>query len=484
MTTPTSTPDTNRPAADATQPAPGWIQTLALCFGVWLHAGDSLMTATVMPAAIGDIGGAAFVYWALALYELGSIVAGAATGLLALRWGLIRAMVLASLIYAFGCAVSGLAPDMATLLAGRLLQGLGGGWMMALAYVGVTVLYPAERWPRIFGIQSAVWGVSAMVGPAVGALFAAAGMWRGAFWAFALQALLLAAVVPWVLPRRQPASLQASVPWPALTLIVLGVLAVLMAGVQASLAAGAAWIVGGVLVLRFALRKDSTRSDRLLPRAPLDPFSPWGPGLLMVLLLSMSTVPLFVYGPLIMAAVYDAPPTVFAAILAAESVAWSVVAVATARATPRYEPLLIRSGAVAIVLGVVGLAAFMPSGSLGLVAAAAILQGSGFGACWGFVIRRIVGRVAPDDHERASSAVPTMQILGYAMGAAAAGLVANALGMGDAMSADTGRRIGFWIFASFLPLCAVGLWAAWRLARPVAEDPDKELGQAGQPQEL
>ena len=107
----------------------GWALVTVLCLGVWLHAADSLLAATVMPSAIAEIGGLAFIYWTVALYQLGSILAGAITGILAVRLGLRGAMTLAALIYAAGCAISALAPDIAAMLLGRLLQGWGGaGW--------------------------------------------------------------------------------------------------------------------------------------------------------------------------------------------------------------------------------------------------------------------------------------------------------------------------------------------------------------------
>jgi MFS family permease len=92
----------------------------------------------------------------VALYQLGSIVAGAATGTLALRFGLGTAMMFAALVYAGGCTLSALAPDMATMLLGRLLQGCGGGSMVALAHVGITQLFPPERWPRLLALISGV----------------------------------------------------------------------------------------------------------------------------------------------------------------------------------------------------------------------------------------------------------------------------------------------------------------------------------------
>ena len=107
--------------------------SLALvCAGVWLHAADGLLVSTMTPAIVADIGGIALIPWTVALYEIGSIVAGAASGLLALRFGVRRPMALAACLFAFGCAVSALAPEMWVLLAGRLLQGFGGGGLMAL----------------------------------------------------------------------------------------------------------------------------------------------------------------------------------------------------------------------------------------------------------------------------------------------------------------------------------------------------------------
>ena len=52
----------------------GFALVTVLCLGVWLHAADSLLAATVMPSAVAEIGGLAFIYWTVALYQLGSTV--------------------------------------------------------------------------------------------------------------------------------------------------------------------------------------------------------------------------------------------------------------------------------------------------------------------------------------------------------------------------------------------------------------------------
>jgi len=41
-----------------------------LCLGVWLHSADTLVTATVAPSIIGDLGGIAYINWTVSLYEV------------------------------------------------------------------------------------------------------------------------------------------------------------------------------------------------------------------------------------------------------------------------------------------------------------------------------------------------------------------------------------------------------------------------------
>src|SRR5258708_31558995 len=79
------------------------LQFILLCLGVWLHAADTLVTATLMPAVVEDIGGVAYVNWTISLYQIGSILAGAPTRALARRVGVGGMLVAAALIFGVGC---------------------------------------------------------------------------------------------------------------------------------------------------------------------------------------------------------------------------------------------------------------------------------------------------------------------------------------------------------------------------------------------
>ena len=169
-------------------------QYMLLCLGILLHGCDALVTATIMPAAVADIGGVVYINWTIALYQIGSIITGAAGGALARRHGLRPLFVAGALFYAAGCFIAAMAPTMAAMLMGRMAQGIGGGLMLALSYLAVQLLFPRSLWTKLYALSSAIWSITALGGPLIGGLFADAGFWRGAFWAFGAPALALAAV--------------------------------------------------------------------------------------------------------------------------------------------------------------------------------------------------------------------------------------------------------------------------------------------------
>ncbi|MEJ8570309.1 MFS transporter [Microbaculum marinum] len=436
-----------------------------LCLGVWLHAADSLLAATVMPSAVADIGGLDYIYWTIALYELGSISAGFLAGLLAVSFGLRLAMAGAALVYALGCGASAFAPDMATMLIGRMLQGVGGGWMIALCHVGMAQMFPERHWPKLLALISATWGASALVGPLIGGAFATIGLWRGAFVAFGLQAVVFAILALMLLETgRSKVVEEAVLPWRRLVLLSSGVLLILIAGIHPAPLLALLLVLAGFGLMLLALRLDGRGRGRLLPARPFDIRAPWGAGFTMVLTLSIATVSFTVYGPLIMESLFGVTPFMAGLMIAIESVSWSVAAIVFVNARPRLEPWLIRFGALAITGGIVGFALVMPSGPLSALVPWAMLQGAGFGVAWAFILRRIVASVPAGERERAASAAPTLQMAGYAIGAALSGIVANAAGLGDGLSPEAVERTAFWVFAAFLPIAAVGCLAAWRLA--------------------
>ncbi len=442
--------------------------TIALTLGIWLHAADSLLVVTTLPSAVAEIGGEAWVSWAYTLYMLASILVGASTGLLALTLGLRTAFATAGAFFALGCAISALAPDMGIMLVGRFVQGMGGGGQVALVFVALDRLFPNAMMPKLVALTSAVWSMSAFCGPLVGGLFANYGMWRGAYWAFALQAAVFIVLVLYAVPggpRARGVDGASRPPFLRLALLAGGVLLVSAAAAHPDPLLAPAMVLGaGVLLALFLARDRVRRGNALLPPGPFSPRTAYGAGLLLALTLAAATTSLFTYGPFFLEQLFGLTPLMTGYLIAVESVAWGVCAVAIANAGPAAERWLIRTGPIIVTLGIAGMAVFMPGGAVLPIMPFVVMLGAGFGLMWGFAIKRVTASAPEGERERASAALPTVQQFGYAVGAAAVGILANAIGFADAPDEATLRTISFWIFAAFVPLALVGCWAAWRLS--------------------
>lgn len=443
--------------------------SLALvCLAVWLHAADSLIVATMLPSIVAEIGGAALVGWSVSLYEIGSIVAGAASALLILRFGLRAPMSLAAILFGLGCILSAVSPTMPLLLAGRALQGIGGGGLVAMGFVAVGLIFPRRYIARAMAAVSTLWGVSAFAGPLVGGVFVDYATWRWGFAFFACQAFALAL---WIVLRSEAGVTRstadaAGLPVRRLALLCLAVVLVAFGGVEVSIlrtvpsvAAGLACLIG------FLWLDQRAGANRLLPPRPVDPTRPSGAALIMIVSMSMATIAVTAFGPLLVTAIHGVSALTAGYIIACSSIGWSVMAVLVSGLAERFDRLAIALGMAVVALSILGFLHAVPNGPVWLIAVYATMEGAGFGMAWTFILRRTMKLVEADEVERISAAIPTMQRLGYALGAAYVGIVANASGLLSMETAADAAKVARWIFASCVPFAAIGLAAMSGLLR-------------------
>jgi MFS family permease len=438
-----------------------------LCLGVWLHAASSMLAATTLPQAVAEIGGANLIGWAFSLYQLGSILAGAATGMYVLYIGLRYALLGSALLYAIGCVVCAVAPEISIMLLGRLLQGVGGGSILALTYVSLNRLFPHEMIPRLIALISVVWSVSAFCGPLIGGSLSTYGLWRFAYWAFAGQAMIFVLAVfflvvdPIVKNEKSP----LKIPLVRLSLIGSTILLVSMAGAKFHLLISPLLCFGGFLLFRIFLWMDNTNTThRLFPKNPFDIKTSTGCGLLFFFTISMSTMSFLVYGPFLLDILYGVTPLSAGYIVVSGAMAWGVSAIVFSRFNQHSEKWLIRLGSVLVTCSNLGFALVFPMGQLWLVLSCAICQGIGLGMLWGFVARRILAATAASERDLTSSTIPTTQQIGFAVGAATTGIVANAVGFGENISIATAQSAGFWLFMAYLPFLFFANILAWKFS--------------------
>lgn len=460
------------------RPATGWADLFAegrlprfvvICLGIWLNAADTLVAATIMPSVGRDLGGHAWFGWATAGFLLGAIVAGASAGRLSELLGLRRATLLAGLTFAGGCLLSALAPDMATFLAGRLVQGVGAGWVSGMAMVAIALLFPERHLARMFASAAAVWGVATLLGPLIGGLFADAGNWRGVFWLFAGQALLFCLAAPWLLAGTAPPRKGGRVPVRQLAALAAGVGLVALADVLRAQWQTVLVVASGLVVLVAMLRLDARAPVRLLPQRAGDPRTAVGAGYAAMFALMAAAMGLTVYGPALLQILRGLSPLWAGYVIAAQAMAWTLAAFAVAGvASAAGERRCIRAGAALIGLGVALMMLTLRSAPLWAVVVSAAVMGAGFGLSSSLMNRRMLGMLADDERAIGASAFIAVRQTGGAVGAAIAGVAANAVGFGAAPGMASGQAAAVWVFVTGLPFAAAGAWAAWRLTRDPA----------------
>src|SRR6187551_3667372 len=147
-----------------------WLPALAVLLGgILLHSMNVLMLATVLPTIVGELGGAPLMSLPSTAF-LASATFGARNTYAA-----------GAAVFTAGAMVIAFASDMEWVIAGRFVQGLGGGLIAGVAYVLVRSTFPEATWARVISLLSAMWSVAILVGPLAGGAFARLGHWRGSF---------------------------------------------------------------------------------------------------------------------------------------------------------------------------------------------------------------------------------------------------------------------------------------------------------------
>jgi len=434
---------------------PGLIR-LALVMGcVSLHAMDIFVIATILPSVVADIQGVAFYAWPSALYVVASIMGAASGGMLGSNLGLRRALTIAASVYLLGALICASAPIMAVFLVGRTFQGLGGGLLVSLAFTMTRQLFDERQRPRVFAFMSVIWGVAALVGPIMAGVFAQLGFWRGVYWLTVPIFLILLALARRALPAETPTATGVKLPWERLLLLGAAVLCVTISGQTANIGLRLTLVLGAVLGLAAMLRLDHNADNPLLPSSPVSLRRVVGTGYWVFFLLSFSYTPLSIFLPLMAQRLHEVPPSLAGYVSAALSIGWSTGAFATVSATPRLQRILMVTGPLCLLAGIVGQGLFVVSGPLAALVAMVFLTGLGIGQCYAHISNTAMSYAKPGEEALTAGAIPTMQTLGIAFGAATAGLLANVAGLTDGITVATLTAVTEWLYG-FALIPAVG----------------------------
>ena len=172
----------------------------AVLLGILLAALDQTIVGTALPVIVTDLNGNDVYVWAFTSYLLAATVSGPIYGKLSDIYGRRPIFLIGVSIFLIGSLLCGLSQEMWQFILFRGIQGLGAGALfpVALAIIG-DIFAPSER-GKYQGFFGAVFGLSSVIGPAIGGIITDTIGWH---WIFFVN-LPLGAVVLVVIWRTLP----------------------------------------------------------------------------------------------------------------------------------------------------------------------------------------------------------------------------------------------------------------------------------------
>jgi EmrB/QacA subfamily drug resistance transporter len=400
----------------------------AMLISTFMAAVEVTVISTAMPTIVAKLGGFSLFSWAFGAYLLTQAVVTPLYGRLADSFGRKRVYLVSAGLFLVGSLLCGCAWSMASLIAFRAVQGIGGGGLAPLASIIIgDVSAPPER-PRMMGYVSGIWGISAIIGPLLGAFFVRSLGWPFVFWVNLPIGLIAMAMVARFLHEPPRTGHHQRIDLPGAALLVLGIGVIMLALVQIEMLtpAGIAGLLGlGFLALLAFAWRERRMADPLLPthllRRRMILTANVSAALCGSLLLgSASFLPTWVQG------VSGGDALSAGVVLGVLCVCWTLTAMVLGRylARLRFRPVAV-SGAIVLVAGVFALLAIGPGQTVAWLSMCCVAIGAGLGIQSLVFTVAVQSGVARADRGRAMGLFFFSRLLGQALGTAAFGGVLN-----------------------------------------------------------
>ncbi|MFD9126839.1 MFS transporter [Kitasatospora sp. NPDC059571] len=434
--------------------------TLGIVSVVLLLAFEATAVNTAMPVAARQLDGLGLYAFAFSGYFTTTLFALVVSGQWCDRSGPLAPLFTGIAVFGAGLVVAGTAAGMWPFVAGRAIQGLGGGLVIVALYVVVGRAFPERLRPSVFAAFSAAWVLPSIVGPVVSGAVTQHLGWRWVFLAVPVLILLPLAVMGPALrrsERAQPQQVRVAFDrrrtWCA-ALAALGAGLLQYAGQRLDLLGLVPALLGAGLLVPSVLR--------LLPAGTLRAAR----GLPTVILLRGVAAGAFfaaeAFVPLMMVTQRHLSPTLAGMTLTSGGLSWALGSWLQGRPrAERHRDALIRVGFVLCAVAIAGAAlVLVPGVPVWTAAAAWAVGGVGMGLAVASISVLMMKLSAPEDTGANSAAIQLSDALGNVLLIGLAGVLFAALGGGSAAAAQGGHAPGGAFAVIFLVMTGVALVGA------------------------
>ncbi len=179
----------------------------AILLGLFLSALDQTIVGTALPRIVTDLNGNELYTWVVTIYLLTATITGPIYGKLSDQFGRKLLLMAGITLFLAGSALSGLSQDMFQLILFRGIQGLGAGALFPISLAVIGDLFSPQERGKYQGLFGAVFGISALIGPALGGFLTDQISWH---WVFYVN-LPIGAIALFIIFRLLPAHTESGV---------------------------------------------------------------------------------------------------------------------------------------------------------------------------------------------------------------------------------------------------------------------------------
>jgi EmrB/QacA subfamily drug resistance transporter len=208
-----------------------------LLLGILMASMDNTIVVTAMGTIVGDLGGLENFVWVVSAYMVAEMAGMPIFGKLSDMYGRKRFFILGLLLFMAGSVLCGTAQNITQLSIYRAIQGVGGGALVPIAFTIVFDIFPPENRGKMGGLFGAVFGLSSIFGPLLGAYITDNISWHWVFY-INLPLGVLAFIFIMLFYKESPSHQKQVIDW-----------------------WGAVTLVGAVVCLMFALELGGQKYD-------------------------------------------------------------------------------------------------------------------------------------------------------------------------------------------------------------------------------
>jgi EmrB/QacA subfamily drug resistance transporter len=201
---------------------------VAVLLGLFLAALDQTIVGTALPRIVTDLRGNDIYTWAFTAYLLTATISGPIYGKLSDLFGRRPVLLFAVAVFLIGSALSGLSQSMQQLVGFRALQGLGAGALFPIALAVIGDLFAPEERGKYQGLVGAVFGLSSLVGPAIGGLITDTIGWHWVFYVNLPIGVVVFAVIWRSLPSIRPSAAAPRIDYLGASVLVAALVPILI----------------------------------------------------------------------------------------------------------------------------------------------------------------------------------------------------------------------------------------------------------------